>query len=122
MQVIPLRYHDDNYCYFVKHRNDLTWSVVDPGDSKMILGFIKEHSLQVSQIIATHKHWDHIGDIEWFHEELRKHMRGPVELFAGKFFASRLNFQAQRIMFQAPPRPCALATKRAIEVCKISKC
>ena len=123
MQVTPLRYHDDNYCYFVKHNNDESYSVVDPGDSKMILGFIKKNELKIRQIIITHKHWDHTGDIEWFHESLSKYMGAKVDLFAGNFFFCEiLNFQAQQIKFQGPPIQCALETKKRRLISRISIC
>lgn len=90
MQVVPLRYHDDNYCYFVKHKVDSGYSVVDPGDSERIANFIIENNIKIDRILITHKHWDHIGEIDWFYDSIEKYMQskhglqGKLPLFAGK--------------------------------------
>ena len=89
MQVTPLRYHDDNYCYMVKHTNDKMYKVVDPGDTEKILKFLSKNSILVDSILITHKHWDHIGDIDQFCYQLSKIQKAlgnnqDVKLYAGK--------------------------------------
>jgi glyoxylase-like metal-dependent hydrolase (beta-lactamase superfamily II) len=39
--------------------------VIDPGnDADVVLGFVEEHGLRVTRIIATHAHWDHVGAVK----------------------------------------------------------
>jgi hydroxyacylglutathione hydrolase len=53
----------DNYI-FALTLNDGQIAVVDPGDAAPVLGYLKKNNLDLSYIILTHHHDDHIGGTE----------------------------------------------------------
>ncbi len=62
----------DNYIWAL--HNDLHAAVVDPGDALPVLNFLGARNLQLSCILCTHRHLDHIGGIA----ELREVYSVPV--------------------------------------------
>jgi hydroxyacylglutathione hydrolase len=62
----------DNYLWVVAR--DGRAAVVDPGDSEPIERFLAERSLELTAILATHHHGDHVGGLQ----NLAKHWRCPV--------------------------------------------
>ncbi len=52
----------DNYIWAI--HNDTHAVVVDPGESAPVLAFLAQHRLELSAILCTHRHYDHIGGIE----------------------------------------------------------
>lgn len=57
-QIFQLPAFEDNYIYLLKSRNYL--AAVDPGDPKVVLDFLEKNSLQLTHILNTHHHHDHI--------------------------------------------------------------
>jgi hydroxyacylglutathione hydrolase len=51
----------DNYIWAI--HNDRYAAVVDPGEAAPVLAFINEQGLQLSGILCTHRHADHIGGV-----------------------------------------------------------
>lgn len=62
----------DNYIWAL--HNDLHATVVDPGEALPVLNFLDAQGLQLSSILCTHRHADHIGGIA----ELREVYSVPV--------------------------------------------
>ena len=60
-EVVPLRAFKDNYIWTL--RNDRFAAVVDPGDARPVLDYLKRERLQLCAILATHHHPDHVGGI-----------------------------------------------------------
>ena len=56
----------DNYIWVI-HNNQYA-AVVDPGEAVPVLAFLKARGLQLSVILCTHRHADHIGGIAKLHE------------------------------------------------------
>lgn len=54
---------NDNYIWLI-HNNQGKCAVVDPGDAVPVIQYIKNHSLQLTTILITHHHSDHIGGVE----------------------------------------------------------
>lgn len=52
----------DNFIYLYRHDNSNTLAV-DPGDYSSVAETLKKHNLNLTTILATHHHWDHIGGI-----------------------------------------------------------
>lgn len=64
-------------CYVVADEATKKAIVVDPGDEPdRILDIIKKHGLDVSAIVCTHGHFDHVGAVA----ELKKDTGAPVML------------------------------------------
>jgi len=61
LRISPIRAFNDNYIWCLQ--NGSTAVVVDPGDHKPVLAFLKEHRLNLSAILITHHHYDHTGGI-----------------------------------------------------------
>ncbi len=61
-RVISIPALGDNFIYLYQYdnRNAL---VVDPGDYSSVAEALKKHDLNLTTILATHHHWDHIGGI-----------------------------------------------------------
>lgn len=57
----------DNYIYVIQHNTKA--AVVDPGQAEPVLRFLKEKNLELSEILITHNHFDHIGGVEKLQHE-----------------------------------------------------
>lgn len=53
---------NDNYIWLIQN-DDQRCAVVDPGDAKPVLAYLKQHNLQLEAILITHHHHDHIGGV-----------------------------------------------------------
>ena len=52
----------DNYIWAM--HNDRHAVVVDPGEAPPVLAFLARHNLELTAILCTHRHPDHVGGIE----------------------------------------------------------
>ncbi|MDQ2916403.1 MAG: hydroxyacylglutathione hydrolase [Pseudomonadota bacterium] len=59
--IIPIRAFRDNYIWAV--RNGRFAAVVDPGDATPVLAWLDENDVELSAILATHHHADHVGGV-----------------------------------------------------------
>ncbi|MCE0494403.1 hydroxyacylglutathione hydrolase [Vibrio salinus] len=59
---------NDNYIWLIKNRDGYC-AIVDPGDAKPVIRYLKEHNLELKAVLITHHHNDHIGGIS----ELLRH-------------------------------------------------
>lgn len=69
--IIALDAFSDNYIWLIQRGNRC--AVVDPGDAKPVLDYIKSHKLILTDVLITHHHWDHIdglGDLLKYNPEL----------------------------------------------------
>ncbi|MFA0081234.1 hydroxyacylglutathione hydrolase [Vibrio breoganii] len=53
---------NDNYIWLI-HNKQGQCAVVDPGDATPVLSYLKEHQLELTTILVTHHHADHIGGV-----------------------------------------------------------
>ena len=72
VEVVPLRAFSDNYVWTLRDSGHA--AVVDPGDAKPVLDYLRSERLELVAIINTHHHADHVGG----NAELLKHYRVPV--------------------------------------------
>jgi hydroxyacylglutathione hydrolase len=70
--VLPVRAFEDNYIWLLHNGHHA--ALVDPGDATPALAALEQHGLQLSAILITHRHGDHIGGIT----ELLQHFPVPV--------------------------------------------
>ncbi|AEG31459.1 hydroxyacylglutathione hydrolase [Thiomicrospira cyclica] len=61
MIVHSLTAFNDNYIWLIEQPQH-TW-VIDPGDAKPVLQWLAQHQRQLSGILITHHHADHIGGV-----------------------------------------------------------
>lgn len=71
--VVALRAFSDNYIWTI--RDSKCAAVVDPGDARPVLDYLKHEKLELVAILNTHHHADHVGG----NAELLK--RGKVPVF-----------------------------------------
>jgi len=72
MQVHAVPAFQDNYLWVVAE--GARAAVVDPGDAAPIERFLEAHGLELTAILATHHHGDHVGGLL----SLASHWRCPV--------------------------------------------
>lgn len=63
-KIYPIRLFKDNYSYMIVNPKIPEWAIlVDPADPHKVVEFLQGFkNLRISQVLFTHKHWDHIGD------------------------------------------------------------
>ena len=61
MTIIPIPAFRDNYIWLL--REGRAAAVVDPGDAAPVMAYLAANDLELSAIIATHHHADHVGGI-----------------------------------------------------------
>ena len=64
MQIIHIPAFNDNYIWLIKEVSSNDCVVVDPGDAAPVEQRLKDIGGQLSAILITHHHADHIGGVE----------------------------------------------------------
>ncbi|HWQ39080.1 MAG TPA: hydroxyacylglutathione hydrolase [Burkholderiales bacterium] len=57
--ISAIRAFSDNYIWCI--RRDRQAAVVDPGDAGPVLTYLRAHGLELTAILCTHHHGDHVG-------------------------------------------------------------
>jgi len=74
--VITIPALGDNFIYLYRY-NRSNALVVDPSDASLVLGTLKEHSLDLTTILVTHHHWDHTAGTAELKEKTGCKVTGP---------------------------------------------
>ena len=74
MNIIQIPTFTDNYVWIMHELNNDFAVVVDPGESKPIIDALNINNLQLSDILLTHHHHDHIGGVK----KLRKFIQQQI--------------------------------------------
>jgi hydroxyacylglutathione hydrolase len=61
LEIIPIPAFADNYIWLLRKEN--RGAVVDPGDASPVIAYVERESLELTAILATHHHGDHVGGI-----------------------------------------------------------
>lgn len=61
--IHPIAAFSDNYIWAIINDDNNEVIIVDAGDDKPVLDFVKHHHLTIDQIWVTHHHDDHIGGV-----------------------------------------------------------
>ncbi|MDB5808633.1 MAG: Hydroxyacylglutathione hydrolase [Betaproteobacteria bacterium] len=72
LNVYPVRAFQDNYVWTLRQGNNA--AVVDPGEAAPVLAFLHAQKLNLTAILNTHHHADHVGG----NAELLEHYPVPV--------------------------------------------
>lgn len=75
-QLIAIPAFSDNYIWMVCKNNYAI--VVDPGDSQPVVNMLQQHGLQLSAILITHHHNDHVGGLSKLKQETNAIVYGPA--------------------------------------------
>ena len=63
VEIIPCL--KDNYSYLIIDDDNNSACVVDPGEAKPIVDYLKNKNIKLKYILNTHHHFDHIGGNEY---------------------------------------------------------
>lgn len=74
-EVIPLRAFTDNYIWTIRDGGHA--AVVDPGDARPVLDYLKREKLILVAILNTHHHADHVGGNSALLERYKAPVFGP---------------------------------------------
>lgn len=74
LQILGFQAFQDNYIWLVIHQGLKQAFVVDPGDAREIISYLQSHTILLTGVFITHKHWDHVSGIE----EILKNYPVPV--------------------------------------------
>lgn len=77
MKIIPIAALSDNYIWVGRKENDVF--IVDPGESKQVIDYIKKENLNLKAILLTHKHADHVGGVHEIKKVFGAEVYGPIE-------------------------------------------
>ena len=61
MKIEPIKAFSDNYLWAISAKGKA--AIVDPGDASPVLSYLQNNNLELTNIIITHHHPDHIGGI-----------------------------------------------------------
>ena len=75
--VIPLPALQDNYIWLI--RDDRHAVVVDPGDAAPVLDYLAREQLQLTAILNTHHHLDHVGGNAGLLSRFKVPVYGPAK-------------------------------------------
>ena len=116
MKVIPIPMLTDNYGYMVHGSKIENTILVDPAESKVVLPFLTHFPHhKISHIFLTHKHWDHVGDVDVLIKELGTRYEHEIEVVAGEVekigvttfpIKEKKKFSISEIEVTAIPTPC----------------
>lgn len=73
MNIHPIKALSDNYIWIMEEGKQAV--VVDPGEAQGVLDYLEEKQLELTTILLTHKHDDHIGGVK---EMIAKYPGTPV--------------------------------------------
>ncbi len=76
MQIHAVPAFEDNYLWVVEDGRHA--AVVDPGDEHPVQAFLEARGLQLTAILATHHHGDHVGGLEWLANRWKCEVFGPA--------------------------------------------
>ncbi len=75
LQIQQIPAFDDNYLWLI--HNSQNAIIVDPGDAAPVQAYLHQHNLQLSGILITHHHPDHIGGVA----ELLRSAGTPIPVY-----------------------------------------
>lgn len=64
LQVELIPAFEDNYIWLITEPGSNKCAVVDPGDDEPVINILRQQGLDLTAILVTHKHYDHVGGID----------------------------------------------------------
>ena len=76
VNIHPVPAFSDNYIWLL-HDDQGRAAVVDPGDANPVITELEARELQLTDIIITHHHFDHVGGLAQLRESYSPRVHGP---------------------------------------------
>ncbi len=73
-KITPIPALNDNYIWMIVHPHQQQAVIVDPGEAAPALEALRREKLELTAILITHRHWDHVNGVN----ELLEHYNVPV--------------------------------------------
>ena len=90
MKIHPIPLLSDNYSYLIYGSNSQEALLVDPSEGKPLINYLAKNfpSTCITNILLTHKHWDHTGGTEELLDYLKEQQKAQakfnkIEIYAG---------------------------------------
>jgi hydroxyacylglutathione hydrolase len=80
IKVSMIKAFSDNYIWAISSNLGQKMALVDPGDADVCINFIEQEQMQLSSILITHHHADHIGGINKL-VEYCKNKQWPLTIY-----------------------------------------
>ena len=77
LNIIPISAFQDNYIWIIE--NGTHAAVVDPGDAEPVISALKKRGLELTTILITHHHEDHIGGVNELMREFAPEIYAPAK-------------------------------------------
>ncbi len=77
-KITPISAFSDNYIWVIQNSADRC-TVVDPGDATPVISWLQANNVQLSTILITHHHMDHIGGVEQLLSQTGAQVFGPED-------------------------------------------
>jgi len=78
LQIWPVPVLADNYVWILERQGSGRVAVVDPGDAEPVLAAIERRDLEISTILLTHHHGDHVGGVAELSRRFQPAVVGPL--------------------------------------------
>ncbi|HBZ92875.1 MULTISPECIES: hydroxyacylglutathione hydrolase [unclassified Pseudomonas] len=79
IQIDALPAFNDNYIWLLQDADTRRCAVVDPGDAAPVQAWLQAHpDWQLSDILITHHHFDHVGGVETLKNATGARVAGPA--------------------------------------------
>jgi len=75
LAIIPIPAFKDNYIWLLKQNHYV--AAVDPGDGQTVLKYIQQNNLQLTAILLTHHHFDHVDGVKDLVKQYPVRVYGP---------------------------------------------
>jgi len=80
LRIDALPAFNDNYLWLLQDPDRRRCAVVDPGDAAPVLAWLAAHpGWQLSDILVTHHHFDHVGGVEKLKSATGARVLGPAQ-------------------------------------------
>ena len=80
LNFVALPAFNDNYIWLLQDTQRQRCAVVDPGDAQPVLNWLAQHpQWQLTDILVTHHHFDHVGGISALKEATQAQVTGPAQ-------------------------------------------
>jgi hydroxyacylglutathione hydrolase len=77
IQIQPIAAFSDNYIWLLYNTENRRACVVDPGDAQPVLAVLNELNLELTDVLITHHHFDHVGGLKELKNAYSPRVYGP---------------------------------------------